>query len=197
MIILATVISTFFLSGLVAFQAVAAPKVIVDNDRVNVQEVVWDAQNSGAKHTLDTLTIALTGQVGKVAFEPKGSAHVGEIGGRSIVIALKDHPVAPLANKSGLPNAFPRPGSKKQFENNRIVVWDYSWTPGQPSPIHFHDKDVVVVYLENGALKSTTQDGKSVVNDISFGLTKFNPRDRSHTEEVVKGKARAVMMELK
>ncbi len=119
------------------------------------------------------------------------------MGGKSIVIQLKDHVVPPLVNKSGLPNAFPRPGSKKQFENARIVVWDYSWTPGEPSPMHFHDKDVVVVYLENGALKSTTQDGKSVVNDISFGLTKFNPRDRSHTEEVVKGKARAVMMELK
>jgi hypothetical protein len=63
--------------------------------------------------------------------------------------------------------------------------------------MHFHDKDVVVVYLDNGALKSTTPDGKSTVNEISFGLTKFNARDRSHTEEVVRGNARAVMMELK
>ena len=60
----------------------AAPKVIVDNDRVTVQEVVWDAQNAAAKHTLDSLTVALTGQVGHVAFEPKGTAHGGEMGGK-------------------------------------------------------------------------------------------------------------------
>ena len=53
------------------------------------------------------------------------------------------------------------------------------------------------MYLEDGALKSTTPDGQSVVNDLSFGLTKFNARDRAHTEELVKGKARAIIVELK
>lgn len=192
------------LSSLLLFQS-APSKVIADNERVMVREVVWDQLNAAKLHESDTLTICLTcasHRIGDVRFEPKGTAHGAEppVDGKfatSVVIELKDHMVPSLANKTGYPNAFPRPGSKKVFENARVIVWDYTWTPGKPSPMHFHDKDVVVVYLADGALKSTTPDGKSVVNEISFGLTKFNPRDRTHTEEVVRGNARAVMMELK
>jgi hypothetical protein len=113
------------------------------------------------------------------------------------VIELKDHPVPPLANPSRFPNAFPRPGVVKRLENDKILVWDYTWTTGVPTPMHFHDKDVVVVYLENGALKSTTPDGQSVVNELSPRLIRFNARDRIHTEELVRGKARAIITELK
>jgi hypothetical protein len=116
---------------------------------------------------------------------------------RSILIELKNHPVQPLRNASSYPLAFPRPGVKKMLENDRIIVWDYTWRSGVATPMHFHDKDVVVVYMENGALKSTTPDGESVVNEISFGLTKFNFRDRVHTETLVKGKARTMITELK
>ena len=115
----------------------------------------------------------------------------------SIVIELKDHAVPPLENKSGYPIAFPRPNSKKLFENAKVVVWDYTWAPGVPTPTHFHDKDVVVIYLEEGGLKSTTLDGKSVVNDLTRGMIRFNARDRVHNEEVVRGKSRAIITELK
>jgi hypothetical protein len=63
--------------------------------------------------------------------------------------------------------------------------------------MHFHDKEVVVVYLADGELKSTTVDGKTDVNVISFGLAKFNAPNRTHTEELVKGSARAIIVELK
>jgi len=26
------------------------------------------------------------------------------------------------------------------------IVWRYRWNLGEPTPVHFHDKDVVVVY---------------------------------------------------
>jgi hypothetical protein len=197
-------ISLLLSSSLLFFQAAAAPKLIVDNDRVKVSEIAWDQTSAQAKHQLDTVTVCLTcaSGAGEAKFEPKGTSHGEEklVNGKpatSVVIELKDHVVAPLANKTGYPNAFPRPHVNKLFENARILLWDYHWTPGEPSPMHFHDKDVVVVYLDNGTLKSTTPDGKSTENEISFGLTKFNARDRSHTEEVVRGNARAVMMELK
>jgi hypothetical protein len=120
-----------------------------------------------------------------------------KISGRSIVIDLKDHPVAPIANTSGYPLAFPRPGSRKILENARVIVWDYTWTPGVATPMHFHDKDVVVVYLEDGDLKSTTPDGKATVNSYQFGAVKFNLRDRTHTETLVRGKQHAIITELK
>src|SRR5204862_4317312 len=116
---------------------------------------------------------------------------------RDIVVELKDAKFPQYPNKSGYPNAFPRPGSKKVLENDRIIVWDYTWTPGVATPMHFHNTDVVVAYLETGELASTTPDGQVVNNPHYFGFTKFNTRDRSHTETLVKGKGRAIIVELK
>jgi hypothetical protein len=114
-----------------------------------------------------------------------------------IVIDLKDTQIPPHKNGTSYPLAFPRPGSKKVLENDRVIIWDYSWTPGSPTPMHFHDKDVVVTYLEDGALRSTEPNGQAVVNPHYFGFTKFNAGDRTHTEELIRGKGRAIIVELK
>jgi hypothetical protein len=180
-------------------RAQADPKPIIDNERVTVWDVT--AGKDEAKPIGDALVIYLTAgarhKIRDVVFEPKGSAQQEDPGSRTIVIDLKDHVVPPLSNTSSHPNAFPRPGVKKVFENGRIVVWDYMWLPDRATPMHFHDKDVVVVYFEDGALKSTTPDGQSVVNEYTFGTTRFNRRDRIHTELLIKGTQHAVMMELK
>jgi len=76
-------------------------------------------------------------------------------------------------------------------------VWRYTWLPHKKTPRHFHANDVVVVQLADGVLASITPDGKTVMNATSVGLTKFNPRGRIHEEELVKGKATAVIVELK
>jgi hypothetical protein len=195
-------------------------KQIVDNARVTVWDVIWPSGARGPVQptTSDTVTIALndgpirfvdvlgtektvTRSIGDVRFELKGEGHrvesVGAAMPHDIVIELKDARVAALVNKSGFPNAFPRPGSKRILENERIVAWDYTWTPGVPTPMHFHDKDVVVVYLETGELASTSPDGQVQNNPHYFGFAKFNVRDRAHTETLIKGKGRAIIVELK
>ena len=181
----------------IVLQAVslAAPKPVIDNDRV----AVWDVAEPP---TLDAVLVSLSGAASFVPRntppEVSGAKVSGsKIAGRSIVIDLKDHPVAPIANTSGYPLAFPRPGSKKILENARVIVWDYTWTPGVATPMHFHDKDVVVMYLEDGDLKSTTPDGKDTVNSYQFGMVKFNLRDRVHTETLIRGKQHAIITELK
>jgi hypothetical protein len=63
--------------------------------------------------------------------------------------------------------------------------------------MHFHARDVVVTFLADGELVSITPDGKRVSSQISYGQTRFSPRARVHQEELVKGAARAVMVELK
>ena len=115
----------------------------------------------------------------------------------SILVDLKNITVPPLANKSGFADAFPREGAKKLLENDRVVIWDYSWIAGKPTAMHFHDKDVVVVYLGTGDLSSTTPEGMTTVNSYSFGQVKFNPRDRAHSELLVKGAQRVIAVELK
>src|ERR1051325_1758854 len=165
-----------------------ATNPVIDNERVSV----LDVSHSAPAQPTDAVVVSLSGSA---AFVPKGTAPT--IAGRSFVIDLKDHPVPPIENKSGYPVAFPRPGSKKLFENDRVIVWDSTWTPGVATPMHFHDKDVVVVFLEDGDLKSTTPDGKETVNKYTTGTIRFNQRDRIHTETLINGKQRAIITELK
>src|SRR5580658_8058 len=163
-------------------------KPVIDNDRVTV----WDLTNSGIVQPFDAVVVSMSGSA---EFLPKGMTP--KAAGRSIMINLKDHPVAPIPNTSGYPLAFPRPGSKKILENDRVIVWDYTWTPGVATPMHFHDKDVVVVFLDDGDLSSTTLDRKVVVNSFTRGTIRFNSRDRTHTETLVRGKQHAIITELK
>jgi hypothetical protein len=166
-------------------------EAVLDNERV----AVWDTTGvlPPAQHDFIAVSLAHPGTAyfGHLGEKP------GKAGERTVIVELKDHVEPPLANTSGLPLAFPRPHVKKLFENGKVVVWDYSWRPNEPSPMHFHDKDTLVVYEATGALQSTTPDGKATVNDNKFGDIRFNRRDRSHTELLVRGEGHAVITELK
>lgn len=166
-----------------------ADKPIIDNERVAVWKV--DGLSSSLRPG-DAVLVSLTG---KAAFVAKGTMAVYT--GPNILIDLKDHAAAPMANKTGYPLAFPRPGSKKILENARVIVWDYAWTPGVATPMHFHDKDVVVTYLEDGDLESTTPDGKKTVNPYKFADVRFNLGNRTHTETLIRGMQHAIITELK
>ena len=192
---------------------------IIDNPRVTVFDVpsTTGKPTSMHRHAYDTVVVYpsggavyVTGESGAsgvasqstAVFQPKGVTHFDEgasgDASRAIVIELKDRVVAPIPNATGYQNAFPdRPGAKKVIDNARVVAWDYTWTPGEPTPVHFHDKDVVVVFLEDGTLRSTTLTGEVTFNEITVGKTMFNPRARLHREELIKGKARALIVELK
>jgi hypothetical protein len=165
-----------------------AVKPIIENDRV----AVWDVTDSAPAQPLDAVVVSVSGSA---AFLPKGTPP--KITGRSIVIDLKDNKVALIGNTSGYPLAFPRPGVKKLLENERVIIWDYTWTPGVATPMHFHDKDVVALFLEEGDLKSTTPDGQAAVTAYTPVTVRFNPRSRIHTETLVRGTQRAIITELK
>ena len=169
-----------------------APQQLIDNSRVTVRETVNGTGTLGAR---DHDVIAIDLDAKTAIFVAKGATHASPK--HAIVVDLKDVSVAPISNPTKYPLAFPRPNAKKVVDNNRVTIWDYTWTPNQPTPMHFHDKDVVVVYLADGQLKSTALDGKVDVNTLSVGLTRFNAPNRTHTEELVKGQARAFIVELK
>jgi hypothetical protein len=180
----------FLLFCAMLFQAAspAASKPVIDNERVTVLEASSPAEAQPANAVIVSFS-------GHVAFVRRGAAP--KIDGRSIIIDLKDNPVAPIPNPTSYQLAFPRPGSKKVLENDRVIVWDCTWELGVATPMHFHDKDVVVWFLEDGDLKSTTPDGKETLNQYTSGTIKFNKRDRTHTETLVHGKQRAIITELK
>jgi hypothetical protein len=186
MIALAAMLSAWALPALAADTAPA----VIDNERVRVFDT------TSAMPAMRDDFVAISFADGNAVFGRAGET-AGRSGARTIVIDLKNHPVAPLPNNSGYPNAYPRPHIEKILENDRVIVWRYRWNLGEPTPMHFHDKDVVVVYLEDSALQSTEPNGKIVVNEYKSGDIRFNRRDRIHTELLVRDAASAVITELK
>jgi hypothetical protein len=196
-------------------------KPIIDNARVTVWDVTWtkDTPSFTWASDLDAVTVYLSGgdfkialpdgksrivnhKIGEADFRPKYGRFRETWAGtgtppRTVEIALKDPRTPPAANTSGYPLAFPRVGSTKLIDNDRVLVWDHRWQPGIPTAMHFHDKDVVVSYLEDGDLTSITPDGKSVVNPYKSGMIRFNFGNRSHKEVLTNGAQRAIIVELK
>jgi len=210
--------TSIFLALAFSVVPIQGAKPIIQNEQVTVWDETWAEGQSSPSRGRDTVLVFLTAgrleltdsdgglhvvshEPGDVEYVPQGPTSrrraVSKESIRVIVIQLEGHSPPPLANPSGLRDAFDRPGIEKVFENREVTAWRYTWARGKQTPLHFHARDVVVVYLADGVLKSITPDGKSVLNPHSFGFTKFSPRGRVHYEELVEGDARAVMVELK
>src|SRR5882757_8493451 len=195
-------------------QSALAQAPALDNARVTARDIVLEPGKPGPviAHAGDYAILYLQGgrirgSDGRTAEHPDGGATFGHGGVTSdtaiaapaheIVVELKDTPSNTVPNTTGLPPAFPRPGSKLVLENDRMRVWNYKWLPGKPTPMHFHNTEVVVAYRGNGDVASTAPDGKTTVNHRNAGDIVFNLANRSHSEELVKGEQAGIMLELK
>jgi hypothetical protein len=196
---------------------VMAEKVI-DNDQVTVWDLTLKPGQQGpvTPTDMDTVVMYLEGGTiksdsaagsttadhafGDAVFVAKGGNQRDTLvkGGpaHEVVVWLKK-PLRPVANPTQYPLAFPRPGVIKTLDNDRVVAWRYTWLARKPTPVHFHDKYVVVAYRYAGALKSTTPDGQSVVNNFKAGEIRFNAPNRVHSELLSSDKESAAMLELK
>ncbi len=175
--------------SLAALSRAAEP--VIDNDRVTV----WDTAGALPPARHDFVAVSLS-KKGTAIFGRRGEIPSKD-GARTVVIELKDNSPAPIPNNTAYPLAFPRPHAKKLLENARVVVWNSVWRPGEPTPMHFHDKDAVAVFEADGALQSVHADGKKTDFEIKFGDVRFSRRDRAHSELLLRGQARAVIIELK
>jgi len=148
-----------------------------------------------------TTSVGALRHLGDAVFNKKGPVHSEQAvldGGRVIIVELKDvAPPPPIPSRPSLPPGFPRDGAKRLIDNERVSVWDYTWTPGRPVPMHFHDKDTVVVFIAPGKIKSIDAEGKTTIAPRAFGDVSLNARNRSHTEEAIEGSPRAIIVELK
>ena len=181
---------------------VRSGRLIAENEFASVRDMAWSAgevrPHAGA---YDMTLVYLEGRpAGQVEFERRGAARgaaAEPIAGRAIVIDLHDRAMAAYPNRTGYPPAFPRPGAKQLLENDRVVVWDYTFTPDVPSPVHFHERDVVVVFLGDGTLASNPLTGPTTTRDHTNGMAMFNPGNRAHTETLIRGTARVIVVELR
>jgi len=219
--------ATLLTLGSMAAQAYPPPfpregaKKLIENERVAVWEVEWQKGRATPmhEHPYDVVGVFLAdgavkitepggavrmsdrSPLGMVTYGAKGVLHseegVSDQPRRAIIVELKPVTPPPITPPSGVPVAFPRQGAKSLLDNPRVSVWDYQWVPGKPVPLHFHDKDVVVVFVEAGRLRSFPQAGEPTVSPARFGEVRFNPRNRTHSEESVEGTPRGIIIELK
>ena len=197
-----------------AAPALAQQAPAIDNDQVTVWDVKLNKGQTGPATPagLDTVTMFLEGgqvtnggatvkrDYGDVIWTPKGQdsrSTAQSDGVHQIVIALRDGPHKGFANTTGFQLAFPRPGATKKLDNDKVVVWQHCWAPNVATPMHFHDKNVVVAYRFDGTLKSVTPDGTPTVNAYKTGDLRFNLGNRTHYEILQTERQCAMMTELK
>jgi quercetin dioxygenase-like cupin family protein len=194
---------------------------IFENESVVVWDVTWKAgvPTPMHQHRLEVVGVTLVpgtvrvtlpdgttrvgdlDEVGAVSAGGKGLIHreegTGAVARRAILIELKEARKTPLPPVEGVPPAWPREGATKVLENDRVVVWDYEFRVGRAIPLHFHDKDTVVVELAPGVTRSVPKDGAPQETTWEGLRARFAPRGRIHSEEAVSGAPRAIAIEIK
>jgi hypothetical protein len=167
---------------------------ILENERVVVSRI--GADSNARQPRFPAVLISLAD--GAVRFiGANDTSTIRPKSGDAILIELKGHFVTPLEAPAGIARAFPRQGAKQILNNDRVNVWDFTWTKGTKTDLHFHDKDVVLVYLSPGTVRSIPLKGEPTAEPRSFGEVRFAPRGRTHVEECIDGPRRDIIVELK
>jgi hypothetical protein len=101
------------------------------------------------------------------------------------------------------PHAFPRTGTKKLLDNERVTVWDVRWVKNVEQPYHRHRFDMAGVYVQYGPIRVTNVDG-TVNPVVPFEVPRpyFQPKNITHKEEAIGFPAdaperQAIMIDLK
>jgi hypothetical protein len=80
------------------------------------------------------------------------------------------------------PPPYPRPGTTKLLENERVIVWDVSWLR-QAYPTHRHVYDYAGIYYTSGDRIIVSEKGvRSPTSSVAWD-TFFLPRGITHSEE--------------
>ena len=192
-----------------------------ENDRVIVWEVLWldGVPQPYHRHRYDMTGVFLrwgplrvtrpdgTFTVSETPFEipstfllPQGVTHkeesIGQPERHSIMIDLKDDPPPAPAARTDLPPAVPMDGAAMMLDVERVKVWDVPLTQGQDMPLHVHNTDTVVAFLEGGSLRSIAEDGAEEDRTYAYKDVDYWPAGRAHRLVVVDGAPRVILFEL-
>jgi len=141
-------------------------------------------------------------ETGSLSTTKKGTTHIEEGTTvpplRAVFIELKKEGPSGLPEVSrDLPPAFPRAGAKQLLDDERATIWDYTWKPGAPRFTYRAGHDTVIVYLGDGTVTFTPQNGAPGTLEASPGRMRYLARGSVETEEGADGAPRAIVFELK
>jgi len=139
---------------------------------------------------------------GDAYFLPKGTTHSEE--GLSdqpprhaVLIDLKPQRSPSAANNTQYRSVFPNGAATKVLENPRVVLWDVTWTAGQPVQTYFYTRNTFVVYVDGGELRSSEAGGVEALRPIAPGQVIFVPAGRARSDQATAATVRAIIVELK
>jgi hypothetical protein len=107
-----------------------------------------------------------------------------------IVVAMSgvvSAPRLPLHAQEEYPHAFPREGTVKLVDNERVTVWEVNWLNGVRQPYHRHQFDMAGVYLRYGPITVTRPDGTTNPPSPPFPIPRpyFQAKGVTHREEAL------------
>lgn len=203
-----------------AFPRTNATK-LVDNERITVWDIVWPKGQPSPlhRHVYDqvgtyyqaggrvitslegTKRSAMTA-VGALSTTRRGTTHIEEGATdpplRAVFIELKQDTASGLSAAPGnVPWAFPREGAKPLLDDERVTVWDYSWTAGARQTMAQFERDTIWVWLGPGTFRVTQPGRAPATSQVKAGEIRSLPRGTVETGEAVEGSLRAMIFSFK
>jgi hypothetical protein len=194
---------------------------LLETDRIVVWDIVWPKGQPSPLHrhvydqvgtyyaaggriitALDGTSRSAMTPVGALSTTRKGTTHIEEGSTdpplRAVFIELKhDRGSGAAEARSNLPPAFPRDGAKPLLDDERVTVWDHTWKAGAPGVRSQHARDTIVIWLEKGRLRLTSQDGSATMVDVAPGQIRRYAAGAVELDEAVEGAPRAMVVSFK
>ena len=203
-----------------AFPRANATKLI-DTERITVWDIVWPKGQPSPLHrhvydqvgtyyqaggriitNLDGTKRSSTTAIGALSTTRRGTTHVEEgatdppLG--AVFIELKhDGPSGLRAAQGDVPIAFPRDGATPLLDDERVTVWDYTWSAGVRETMSLVDRDTIWVWLAPGTFRITPRGGPPGTSQVRAGEIRSLSRGAVEMGEAVDGSPRAMIFSFK
>jgi hypothetical protein len=192
---------------------------LLETDRFVVWDIVWPKGEPSPLHrhvydqvgtyyapggrvitTPDGATRSAMTAVGALSGTAKGTTHIEEGTTdpplRAVFIELKQEKGSGVPEASAKLAAFPRDGAKLLRDDERVAVWDYTWSAG-PDAMRSYTRETVVIWLGTGRVKRTAAGGAPTTVDVMPGQTRRYMPGETETIEVLEGTPRAMVVAFK
>lgn len=115
----------------------------------------------------------------------------------AIMVDLKEAVTDMMVIDADEPPAYPRDGAKNVLENQRIRMWDYTFTPNGPAVARAYRSDVVEVVVTGGDVRVTMPGGKTETRTLAPKQARYITRGTVQTEQGIGGSPRVIAIELR
>jgi hypothetical protein len=190
---------------------------LLETDRIVVWDIVWPKGQPSPLHRhvfdqvgtyyqaggraitpLNGAKSETTTPVGNISTTRKGTTHVEEGTTdpplRAVFIEMKLD--APSSQDTERPLTPPQAGARQVHSEERVTVWDFTWS-AQPPATTRYERDTVLVWLTPGTLRVRGERKAAEVVTVHPGSFWYRPGGTVETEELTEGSPRAIIFEFR